>query len=1239
MLPTAPILPRAPAWELQKLPRFDLRRQLGGGSFGAVYEVLDRDRGAKVALKVLRRIEPEEIYRFKREFRALADIAHPNLAELYELGREGERWYFTMELVDGTDLLEFIRADEPQAPRAAPFDEQRLRSALAQLALGLAALHAAGKVHRDIKASNVLVARDGRVVILDFGLTARLTSSAEISRSALVGTPVSLAPEIVAGQPASAASDWYAVGALLHEALTGRAPFEGTLDSILSQKLAREPARASTIVDGVPDDLDRLCAALLARSPGARPTGAEILERTGGSPGAQINLDRRDGPFVGRAAERAALADLAQAVRHDGVTAVALVGGPSGIGKSALLDRLAGDLRRLTPGAVLLAARCYEQESVPFKAIDGLIDPLSRYLKQLPRSLAETMLPRDIGALSRVFPVLEQVEAIARAKAEPAAPRDAHEVRRRAFAALRALLSRLAGHRPLVLFIDDLHWGDRDSGAWLVELLTPPTPPRLLLVAAYRSDEASTSPCLCAALPAIRAMRGDALRVEHIELDALAEGEARSLALALLSRDHPADEATVAAVAREAAGRPFFIREMTALIAAQGPREGATSITVEALVRARAAALPEPAQRLLEIVAVAGRPVDRAAAERAAELGDEAPATHNALRRARLLRRIETADRDDLEAYHDRIREAVRAELSPEQRASCFLRLARALDGTPRADAETLAVYYLEGGDHSRAADLAARAAEEAARTLAFDRAARLYQLTLELRGAEDPRASALREALGEARANEGRGVEAAAAFAAAAVGAPPERAFDLRRRAAEHLLLAGQVAEGKAALDRVFGEVGMSFPATPSRALASAALWFLWLQLRGFRFRERDPREIPASLLGRVDACGTAAKAFSMVDSLLGLHFSLRAVVLALAAGDPRRVFDVVSVMLLFFAAAGGWGRSRIVRRAAETAQELARRLGDPPSLGRLHLLAGVRAAYDGSAAATPDLRAAATALREHCPSASWEMNVVQEFTFQDLLWTGAWRQIAASLPRVLVEARDSGNEHLVRSLGLRFAHVASLLDDDPEGAQQVHRGARGAWWPERFSTLDCFSLYSRTDILLYADRGRGASAHLHVEAKWPELDRSRLSSLDSVAFAALNARGRAALAMAASDAPPDARARALGIAERSARRLGRVDRPIAAALAALLEAGIGVARRAPEARILEVLDRAVHLFAALGAEHYVAAARRRRGELEGGERGRALVAEADAWFVAEGARAPDRLAAMLAPGVWTRS
>ncbi|HYX92664.1 MAG TPA: serine/threonine-protein kinase, partial [Myxococcaceae bacterium] len=1083
--------------------RFIIHRQLGAGAMGVVYEAFDKERGTRVALKTLRHLDASAIYRLKREFRNLADVVHPNLVVLHELFSEGDRWFFTMELAEGLEFLSYVRPGTPtlrppshptwiqnalQAPeavppreRTAPLDVARLRSSLAQLARGVAALHEAGRLHRDIKPSNVLVTHAGRTVLLDFGLATEIApSQGHLSSSQMiVGTAAYMAPEQAAAQPCTPAADWYSVGAMIYEALTGRVPFVGSQLQILIDKQALEPA-APRAPPGT-EDLAELCSALLRTRPEHRPVGAEVLRTLGIDPPRKAASRPPSSSALASVGQEQHLAALYEAMHgtRQGHPVVVFVRGAAGAGKTTLATRFAESLLR-DRAAVVLFGRCYERESVPFKALDSLVDALARYLMKLPRHEADALIPREVHALSRMFPVLRRVEAVAGAPRRRAEVPDPQELRERASAAFRELLGRLADRRPVVLFIDSIQWGDADSAALLSRILRPPNPPALLLVACHRTGDESSSPTL----EDLRTSLAAVCEVREVELSELTAAQARLLALNLLDQAGlPPSHAEP--VAREGRGNPLLIHELIRSLQLARPTVGdvaPTEITLEQMVVARLAQLPEEARLIAELVAVAGRSLAIPLVERAAGLADAATRWLSLLRGAHLLRTA--ADSERIESYHDRIREAILSALSPKRIQELHLRLAAALEaaGSVHHVAEALAFHLAAAGQPERAAEHAAVAADQASQAVAFDRAAALYELAFQLRPPDASWGGDLQTRWGDALANAGRGPAAAEVYLRAAERAAisAAEALELRRRAAEQLLLSGHIDRGLELLGRVLGTMGIGLSTGPRRALLSVLGQRALLRLRGFGFAERDTSQVSAEKLSRIDVCWSGATGLAMVDIIQGRAFHARHLRLALRAGEPTRIAAGLAVEACFVASAGG----RAFRRAArlvEATQIMARRLNQPRALGQATLAAGITAFLFGRWRRAGELTEQAEHIfRERCTGEAWMISTSQLYALWSLFYLGELSELGRRIPELVREARARGDLYGAASFRTGLANVARLAIDDVEGARREVQEVMEHWSQRGFHFQHYWALLARGLTDLYA----GDEARLHCDA-----------------------------------------------------------------------------------------------------------------------------------------------------------
>ncbi len=1166
---------------------------------GVVYEAYDRERELVVALKTVRAVEPDSLYRLKTEFRARADLEHRNLVRLGELLHADGHWFFTMELIDGVTFLDHVRDPDAEPsgrgdrsgdtsdrgaepPLPGGFDEARLRDGVRQLAMGLDALHRTGMVHRDLKPSNVLVTRKGRVVVLDFGLVREALQS-RVSDAAVVGTAAYMAPEQAVSPAVTPAADCYSVGVMLFEALTGRLPFEGRAIEILLHK-QQHAAPLVARFGPVPADLARLCDELLALDPAKRPTAAEVVARL--SPRAIPTPDRIP-PFVGRSVELTAL-DAALAAVRRGAARTVCVEGPSGIGKSALVHAFVERLDHHQPDVCVLAGRCYERESVPFKGVDGVVDALVReLLRRDPIDVAFLLTP-EVDALARTFPVLRRVPAIARLSVRK--PDSPIELRARAFRGLRHLLGALAAQQPLVITIDDVQWTDSDSLALLREILEPPAALPIMLLVTRRTVDAPPLP-----LPGT---------IQTLALDRLSPSEGRAL-ITLLAPGRAADAATLV---EDADGHPLFLQELARHSA------GAVARLDEALW-GRISRMERVAQRVLELVAVAGAPVPQGVLGTA--LGLERRALTKAidtLRGTWLVRTGGTRSHDPVEPYHDRVREAVLARVPPARRRRSHQRLASALlASTAVEQAPLLVVRHLEAaGAFEHAAELAAVSARRASDALAFELAADLWAAALRMGDHDDEPRREILAARAEALGYAGRGRDAAEVYLTAAQGAEPEMAARCRRLAAHELLVSGHVVLGRRLLDEVLAAIDEYNP----RTLGAGKRWLAWLWLRtlirGTHFTPRRGPDAPSIDRLRLDVYRTASLGLGMVEVVAGGAFQARALLVSLRLGDRRRVAYALAYHAMYLGASGI--RIPLARRAVARATELARAIASPFLIAWARASEGIVEFFAGRHGyAITTLTTAETELRERSVGTASEINHVRVFIAFALRRHGDYRELGVRQREYLRDANRRGDRYAAASFQWS-SNVVWLAADDPERA-------RAELTPEIWSPPEqglhlqhWFRVRGLFELALY--QGDLAAAAEAAAAIQPFTGRG-FAHVEAVRTETMYLLARLAIARG------DARA-----ARRAIAPIVRLRAPYIRAFVRLVLAAIEVLTARPD-RARALLDGAMADADATDMIALGALARRRRGELD---RDDAAVAAADQLLASRGVLAPAAFAQVFA-------
>ncbi len=1078
--------------------RFVLLSQIGAGAMGDVYRARDRMRGQDIALKLLPDLDATALLRFKNEFRAVHDIEHPNLVRLHELHEDRGAWFFTMQLVDGVDVLRWIDGDIA-----------RLRAVLPQIAHAIHRLHDAGLVHRDVKPSNVLVTLDGTAMLLDFGLVTPQWSPGEGA-----GTPAFMAPEQIAGD-ITIAADWYSFGVVLFQALTGRLPFEGTAEEIMRAKLERPAPRVRTIASDTPPDLAALADALLERRPHARPSGAAVLAALG-TRADRTHVSRE--LLIGRERE---LAELRRAVadRMAGESIAVAIIGESGIGKTSLLRELAQELA-LGGSPWVLGGRCWERESVPYKGFDGVVEELAARLE------ADDVELRDAGwntILAQAFPSLRRVRGFSeRALGEIRG----HETAARVSTALRWLFSEVAARQPLVVLLDDLQWADRDTLVLLRALFAPPIP-NVLVAFAARAPIAFD----------------EQTNIRTISLAPLSEAETTAL-VDLVVRDL-GGAFDAGAIAREVAGHPLFAWELARHVVETGEVQ---RISFEDVVRRQVARFGEQALHIATIVGLAYVPLSIDAASHAA--GASEPTFFDslaALRGAQIVATSGVGAGTRLEPYHDRIRRTLTERLSPADRGILHERIARALEATGSHDHAALAQHWQHAGNVELAAMHTLRAAEQAETALAFHRAADLYAYALSL--APSPQ---IRVRHAECLAQAGLGVAAADAFLACSRDASGAEALDLRRRAMQQLLLMGHNDRALALLDELMRWLDLPNPTKPAELIWQLVQCRAWIRLRRPVLPpvEQDPSEGMERV--RLDVLWDAAAGLAFVDPLRSFFLHSLDLKLCFRSNDASRLARALLGEAPYLAASGN--ETKRLTTCLVLADQAAARNSfhalTPLARGTVAFLFGRwRECRERLAECQRLLQQDRPRLVKEGFGPAQLQDVVRRLELAAMFYLGDLQTLHRRVTELLQDALERND--VTSATHLRSGIMASLFLARGERDAAVRHASEGfrPWQRSRVGVPHFMDLQARSLIAIFD--GRGADAHAEILAMWPRLERARLARARFIEISLYDVRGRAAIA-----------AGALDDAALCARRLAAIRAPWATPLGETLEAGLALAR-----------------------------------------------------------------------------
>jgi ABC-type transport system substrate-binding protein len=704
--------------------RYEVTGEVGRGGMGVVYRARDPLLNRDVAVKLIppSLLGPDSEHRFQREAQLVAQMDHPAIVPIYDFGRHEGSLYFVMPLVQGTNLRTFLRQDSVLGD---------LLNIGIQVAEALEYSHTRGVVHRDIKPENIMVSREEgggvRVRVMDFGLARGSSESRLTKTGTMVGTLSYLSPEQVAGRDVDGRSDVYALGTVLYECLVGQPPFAGGESQSILYRIVNEfPQSPRSLGAAIDEDLEVLVLQCLEKQPGRRPQHAsEVVEalkkyrsRLHESERARsvVGFTRTFiaqrpalSPFIGRAKEFAELQQRLNAAVAGECQFVVVAGDP-GVGKTRLLEELE-KLSRARSIRVLHGRFAEQDRAFPFQ---GFCDLIQEHFKTRDPDSSPSVDFSDLAAdLVALFPMLSEISEIRNAATGDSklVRGGSAENRTQVFELLARTLTRIAGGKPLVIFVEDLHEAEVSIEAlqYIVQRLSPTA---TLIVGSYRSTEADARHPLTRMLSSFRGDR----RFQQINLGPLSASDHRLFIETLVGAG--ISDSLVKRLYEGTEGNPYFTKELVRSLTESGAisrddtgewnlsTEAGLSAdvlpaTIQQAVEKRVERLPDDLRLILSMASVIGKAFDSRDLEALAE-GKDIDDAIDRLVQEGLIEEEREARGDRLAFSSGVVRDVLYAALPPRKRRSLHRRYAELLEARHKGRLERALpqlVHHFSQGD------------------------------------------------------------------------------------------------------------------------------------------------------------------------------------------------------------------------------------------------------------------------------------------------------------------------------------------------------------------------------------------------------------------------------------------------------------------------------------------------------------------------------------------------------------